>query len=399
MESDDDRGHEEENLGVERRTLLKYGAALAGAMVLNQLALSNSEAAQPKGKGFSGKSYALPANDETTTVGYWDNSRKSVLSMNSGEIVKIETNTHLQGKMKPGVNIQDWMRMYKAEIEKAPQVSFYEDAKTGVKAAKKGPGHHTLTGPISINGAEPGDMLQIEILEIIPKDWGFNLNPETSFVKLGLLPEDYPNGRVTWYKIDRKKMKFEFLPGVEIPVRPFPGTIGVELPEKGMFSNVPPGKHGGNMDNKELVAGTVLYLPVHVPGAGLKTGDSHLAQGDGEVNLNALEGAFKSISLRVTVRKDVGNLVAEPFASTPTHWITMGFHNDLLESAKMATRNAIKFLKQRYGMSDLDAYAFCSMAVDLHVTQVVDLAKGIHAMIPKSCFAGKVYKKKTTLLL
>jgi acetamidase/formamidase len=399
MESDDGYTKEEENEGVDRRTLLKYGAALAGTMLLNQLAVSNSEAASMKGMAVSGKSQTLPANDETTTVGYWDNSRKPVLRMNSGEIVKIETNTHLQGKMKPGVTIQDWMRMYKAEIDKAPQVSFYEDAKTGVKAAKKGPGHHTLTGPIFINGAEPGDMLQIEILEIIPKDWGFNLNPETSFVKLGLLPDDYPNGRVTWYKIDRKKMKFEFLPGVEIPVRPFPGTIGVELPEKGMWSNVPPGKHGGNMDNKELVAGTVLYLPVHIPGAGLKTGDSHLAQGDGEVNLNALEGAFKSMSLRVTVRKDIGNLVAEPFASTKTHWITMGFHNDLLESARMATRNAIKFLKQRYGMSDLDAYAFCSMAVDLHVTQVVDLAKGVHAMIPKSCFVGKSLAKKTTFLL
>ena len=153
------------------------------------------------------------------------------------------------------------------------------------------------------------------------------------------------------------------------------------------------------MDNKELVAGTVLYLPVHIKGAGLKTGDAHYAQGDGEVNLNALEGYFKNITLRLTVRKDLKNLIQEPFASTPTHWIAMGFHTDMLESTKMAVRNAIKFLNKRYGMSDLDAYAFCSMGVDLHVTQVVDLAKGIHAMIPKSCFVSDEYVKKTTLLL
>jgi acetamidase/formamidase len=399
MDSRDESPSVEQSDGIDRRTMLKYGAALAGGMVLNQLAVSNSEAASSKNKEVTGKFKTLPGNDATTTEGYWDNSREPVLTMNSGEVVKIETRRHLKGGMKPGVTTQDWMRMYKEVIARTPDAAFFPDPKTGVTTRKVGGGHHTLTGPIHINGAEPGDMLQIELLSIVADDWAFNLNPETSFMKLGLLPEDYPNGRVTWYKIDQKRMKFKFLPGVEIPIRPFPGTIGVELPEKGMWSNVPPGKHGGNMDNKELVAGTVLYLPVHVPGARFKTGDSHLAQGDGEVNLNALEGAFKSFTLRITVRKDLGDVIAEPFASTPTHWITMGFHTDMLESTKIATRNAIKFLKTHYGMGDLDAYAFCSMAVDLHVTQVVDLAKGIHAMIPKAYFVGKEFAKKNTLLL
>jgi acetamidase/formamidase len=384
---------------LDRRTVLKYGAAFAGTLIMNQLAVSKSEAMNTKRLDATGNYHILGCNDTTSTEGYWDNSTKPVLTMNSGEVVEIETNTHLKGKMIPGVEIEDWMAYYKEVIAKAPDTSFYPDEKTGVQAAKKGPGHHTLTGPIFINGAEPGDMLQIEILDIVPGNYGFNLNPETSFVKLGLLPEDFPKGRLTWYKVDSKKMQFEFLPGIEIPVKPFPGTIGLELPEKGMWSNVPPGKHGGNMDNKELVAGTVLYLPVHIQGAGLKTGDAHLAQGDGEVNLNALEGAFKSMTLRLTVRKDLKGLVQEPFASTPTHWIAMGFHTDMLESTKMAVRNAIKFLNKRYGMNELDSYAFCSMAVDLRVTQVVDLAKGIHAMIPKSYFVGDNYAKKTTLLL
>lgn len=389
----------DEQEGIDRRTVLKYGAALAGTVMLNQLAVNNSEAMNLKRMDATGKYHILGCNAMTSTEGYWDNSTKPVLSMKSGDIVEVETNTHLKGKMIPGAEIGDWMGWYKEVIANTPDAGFYPDEKTGVQLAKKGAGHHTLTGPISIEGAEPGDMLQIEILDIVPANYGFNLNPEVSFVKLGLLPDDFPKGRLTWYRIDPKKMNFEFLPGIEIPIRPFPGTIGVELPEKGMWSNVPPGKHGGNMDNKEIVAGTVLYLPVHVPGAGLKTGDAHYAQGDGEVNLNALEGMFKSMTLRITVRKDLRGLVTEPFASTPTHWIAMGFHTDMLESTKMAVRNAIKFLHKRYGMNELDCYAFCSMAVDLHVTQVVDLTKGIHAMIPKAYFVGDEYAKKTTLLL
>ncbi len=389
----------EELQGIDRRTLLKYGAAFAGSFLASHLAAGNSYSMNIKRLDATGKYHMLGANSVTSTEGYWDNSEKPVLTMNSGEIVQIETDTHLKGKMIPGAEIDDWMNWYKEVIAKTPDAAFYPDDKTGVKAAKKGAGHHTLTGPIHVSGAEPGDMLQIEILDIEPGDYGFNLNPETSFVKLGLLPEDFPKGRLTWYRVDAKQRKFEFLPGIEIPIRPFPGTIGVELPEKGMWSNVPPGKHGGNMDNKELVAGTVLYLPVHVPGAGVKTGDSHYVQGDGEVNLNALEGYFKSITLRITNRKDLKDLIQEPFASTPTHWIAMGFHTDMMESTKMAVRNAIKFLNKRYGMNELDAYAFCSMGVDLRVTQVVDLAKGIHAMIPKSYFVSEPYVAKTSLLL
>jgi len=400
MKSQEDKGPREEQDGtLDRRTVLKYGAAFTGTLIMNQLAATNSSAMTIKRLDATGKYHMLGCNGETSTEGYWDNSTRPVMTINSGEIIEIETNTHLKGKMIPGAEIQDWMAWYKEVIDKTPDASFYPDPKTGVQAAKKGAGHHTLTGPVAINGAEVGDMLQIEILDIVPGNYGFNLNPETSFVKLGLLPDDFPKGRLTWYRVDQKKQQFEFLPGIEIPIRPFPGTIGVELPDKGMWSNVPPGKHGGNMDNKELIAGSVLYLPVHVPGAGLKTGDSHYAQGDGEVNLNALEGNFKSMTLRVTVRKDLKNLVQEPFASTPTHWITMGFHTDMLESTKMAVRNAIKFLNKRYGMNELDGYAFCSMAVDLRVTQVVDLTKGIHAMIPKSYFVGDEYVKKTTLLL
>lgn len=399
MKTQEDIQIKSEQQGIDRRTALKYGAAFASSLLASQFAVTHSYSMNLKRMDSTGKYQMLGANEVTSTEGYWDNSEKPVINMNSGDIIEIQTDTHLKGKMIPGAEIEDWMGWFKEVIAKTPNTSFYPDEKTGVEAAKKGAGHHTLTGPVHVNGAEPGDMLQIEILDIVPGNYGFNLNPETSFVKLGLLPEDFPKGRLNWYRVNPVKMNFEFLPGIEIPVKPFPGTIGVQLPEKGSWSNVPPGKHGGNMDNRELVAGTVLYLPVHVAGAGLKTGDAHYAQGDGEVNLNALEGYFKNITLRITVRKDLKDVVQEPFASTPTHWIAMGFHTDMLESTKMAVRNAIRFLTKRYGMSAIDAYAFCSMGVDLHVTQVVDLAKGIHAMIPKSCFVGDQYAKKTTLLL
>jgi len=382
-----------------RRGFLKYGTALGGAVAMSGITFQTATAVDLDRREASGKFRVLGCNPETSTDGYWDNSTPPVLRVNSGDVIEVETGTHLMGRMVPGADINDWMRWFKEVISKTEETYTYPDPLAGAKKLKRGAGHHHLTGPIYVNGAEPGDALQIEILDMVPSAYGFNLNPETSFVKLGLLADDYPKGKVRWYRVDLKNMKFEFVPGIEIPVRPFPGTIGVELPDAGMWSNVPPGRHGGNMDNKDLVAGTVLYLPVWVKGAGLKTGDSHFAQGHGEVNLNALEGAFRNMTMRVTVRKDLKELVDWPMASSPTHWIIMGFHTDLLESCKMAVRKAIRFLNKHYGLEEMEAYAFCSMAVDLHVTQLVDYALGIHAMIPKTCFVGSQYAQKNALLL
>jgi len=385
--------------GVSRRKFLKYGTALGGAVAVSGVRFRTASALDLGRKDAAGKVRILGCNPMTSTDGYWDNSTPPVLHMDSGDVVEVETGTHLMGRMVPGADIEDWMKWFKEVIAKTEETYTYPDPLTGAKKLKRGAGHHHLTGPIYVNGAEPGDVLQIEILDIVPTAYGFNLNPETSFVKLGLLAEDFQKGKVRWYHVDLKNMKFEFQPGIEVPIRPFPGTIGVELPDAGMWSNVPPGRHGGNMDNKDLVAGTVLYVPVWVKGAGLKVGDSHFAQGHGEVNLNALEGAFRNITLRVTARKDLKDLADWPMASTPTHWIIMGIHTDLLESCKMAVRKAIRFLNKHYGLDEMEAYAFCSMAVDLHVTQLVDYTLGIHAMIPKACFVGSQYAKKNSLLL
>ena len=385
--------------GIDRRKFLKVMGATGAALAFRDVAFSKAQAVEMKRMDMAEKVHILGCNEMTSTHGYWDNSTKPVLTIKSGETVYVETGTHLMSKMVPGATIEDWMTWYKEVLDQTKETYFYPDETTGAEKKRKGAGHHHLTGPINIEGAEPGDMLQIEILDIDPGAYGFNLNPTTSFVKLGVLADDFPEGKVRWYSVNRREMNYEFLPGIKVPVKPFPGTIGVELPDKGMWSNVPPGKHGGNLDNKDLVAGTVLYLPVWVKGGMFKTGDAHLAQGHGEVNLNALEGAFKNITLRFTVRKDLKKLVDWPMASSPTHWIMMGFHTDLYKSCQMAVRQSIKFLNKYYGVPELEAYAFCSQAVDLHVTQLVDYTKGIHAMIPKSYFVGKEFADKNALLI
>jgi len=396
MENDDKKEFVE---GMERRKFLKYVGAAGAALAMNQVYPSKARAVDLRRMDMSGKVHILGCNEMTSTDGYWDNSTKPVLKIKSGEIVHVETGTHLMNKMVPGATIEDWMNWYGDLLEETAETYFYPDDTTGAQKKKKGSGHHHLTGPIYIEEAEPGDMLQVEILDIDPNAYGFNLNPTTSFAKLGLLADDFPEGKVRWYSVDRRDKTYEFLPGIKIPVKPFPGTIGVELPEKGMWSNVPPGKHGGNLDNKDLVAGTVFYVPIWIKGAGFKTGDSHLAQGHGEVNLNALEGAFKNITLKFTVRKDLKKLIDWPMASSPTHWIMMGFHTDLYKSCQMAVRQSINFLNRYYGVPEMEAYAFCSQAVDLHVTQLVDYTLGIHAMIPKEYFVGKQYTDKNALLI
>ena len=179
-------------------------------------------------------------------------------------------------------------------------------------------------------------------------------------------------------------MKTTFAPGIEIRLKPFFGVMGVAPKPGEKRPAAVPDYFGGNMDNKELVAGTTLYLPVNVPGGLFSAGDAHAAQGDGEVNVTAIETAMKEAVLQFVVRKDMK--LERPMAETRTHWIAMGFHKDLNEAVKIALRDAIQFVSKTKGLSRDDAYALSSLAVDLRVTQIVDGNKGIHAMIPKAIF-------------
>jgi acetamidase/formamidase len=248
----------------------------------------------------------------------------------------------------------------------------------------KGPGGHILTGPIYVEGAEPGDVLEVRIKSIKPAiPYAYNaFGPRGGF-----LPEDFPYSKMRIIRLDEKRMVATFADGIEIPLRPFFGSMGVAPPEaSGRVSSAPPGIHAGNLDNKELVAGTTLLIPVHVRGALFEVGDGHAAQGDGEVDITALETSLQG-TLQFVVRKDLH--LRWPRAETPTHLIAMGIDKDLTEAAKIAVREAVDLLVTEKKLSRDDAYMLCSAAVDFHITQVVDGTKGVHALIPKAIFTKK----------
>lgn len=215
----------------------------------------------------TGQIHILGENDATTTPGFFDNSEPPVLTMKSGETVIIETGTHHMSKMIPGVTFDEVRQWHKEEkAATVDQIDFWPGG------PKKGQGHHHLTGPIYIEGAKPGDVLEIEILEATPKPYCFSVHFPGDEFGLGFLPKDFPDTeKLTWHQVDKKSMTIGFAPGIEVPARPYPGIIGVSYPEPGRYSSVPPGRIGGNTDNKLLVKGTVIYLPVWVEGALLKT--------------------------------------------------------------------------------------------------------------------------------
>jgi acetamidase/formamidase len=201
----------------------------------------------------------------------------------------------------------------------------------------------------------------------------------------GFLPNDYPYGRFKIIPLDRAKMMAHFAPGIDIPLHPFFGSIGdAPPPSAGRVDSAPPWMHGGNMDNKELVAGTTLYLPVHAKGALLEVGDGHAGQGNGEVDITALE-TFLTGTFRLVVHKDQHLLW--PRAETPTSYISMGFSPDLKEATTLAVRDMINFLVEQKHLSRDDAYMLTSVAVDVDITQLVDGSVGVHAICPKKIFA------------
>ena len=244
-------------------------------------------------------------------------------------------------------------------------------------------GGHVMTGPIAVDGAEPGDVLQIDILSIeCRQNWGYTrIRPLA-----GTLPEDFPIHKIMHSAIDRQRGIATLPWGAEIELAPFFGVMGVAPPPVyGACTSIVPREFGGNMDCKELVAGTTLYLPVWAPGALFSCGDGHGVQGDGEVCVTALETALSG-TFRLILRKDLKFDL--PRAETPTHHITMAFNDDLDDAAKDALREMIVLIGDRLGLAADDAYMFASLAVDLRVTQLVDGNKGIHAMLPKRYAPG-----------
>jgi acetamidase/formamidase len=310
------------------------------------------------------KFHRLIASPQTVHTGFFDAALPPVLTIESGDTVVMNSMMLMDGRLRCGMSLEELIAARRYYVER-----------------RLGP--HTLTGPIFIQGAEPGDVLEVRIQKFLLADGGVNYHFPGE-MGIGGLPEDFPDGQMKSFKLDLERMETIFSRGIVLPLKPFFGVMGVApRPGEKRTSSVPD-YFGGNIDNKELVAGTTLFLPVQVPGALFSAGDAHAVQGDGEVDVTAIETAMDEAVLEFFVRKDLK--LERPMAETPTHWITMGFHPDLDEAVKIALRDAIRFLSKSRGLTQDDAYALSSLAVDLRVTQIVDGNKGIHAMIPKTIF-------------
>ena len=312
--------------------------------------------------------HELPLTPEHVHWGYYDSRLTPALRVASGDRVRVET-------MVAG-GLQRLRLAGATEAEIPDSLKAVERQVT-----ERGPGAHPMSGPIFVEGAEPGDTLEVRILAIdFLHPFGVNAFSPGG----GTLPDEFPYAQLKLLRWRPGATSVEFKPGITLPLAPFFGSIGVAPPALvGRISSRPPGWHGGNLDNKDLIVGSVLYLPVHVPGALLSIGDGHALQGDGEVTGTALETSLRG-TFELRVRK--GQRLRWPRAETPTHYIAMGLNEDLDEATRLATREMVDFLVAEKGLSRDEAYMLCSLAADLHVTQAVDATKGVHAMIAKSIF-------------
>jgi acetamidase/formamidase len=315
----------------------------------------------------SPKTYEIKATPATTFYRFLDAASPPALTINSGDIVKLETATGTPG----------YFERLGVPKDKIP-AELYETFKGADDNARR---DHTLTGPIFVNGAEPGDSIEIRLRAI---DLRLPLGGQGIGPNGGTLPGEFQQ-RDKVITLDLKNKTAEYAPGVVVPLtKPFWGSIAVVPPASvGRITDQRPGAWGANMDNSDLVAGTTLYLPVFVRGALLSVGDGHAAQGHGEVGGSAIETSLKG-EIQVVLHK--GKTLKLPRAETPTEYMTMGFNEDLDEAVRTATREMLDWIVEMKGMPRDDAYLLASVAMDLRVTQVVDGAKGIHAVIPKSIF-------------
>lgn len=306
----------------------------------------------------------LEASARTVHFGFFDAALAPVIEVDPGEEIWIETVSADPAHDVP----PEWLPARLGDIH---------------EHAERGTGPHILTGPIAVRGARPGDVLEVDILEIrLTQPYGYNI---VSPMK-GMFAGEEPVQRTTIIPIDLGTGLAEVAPGVAIPTRPFFGQLGVAPPpEWGRLDSRPPNRHGGNIDNKELLPGTRLLLPIANDGALFSVGDGHAAQGDGEVNQTAIETSLDG-RLRLSVRR--GLALDWPVAVTPTHLMTMAFHDDLDGAARLAMRSMIRLLQDHHALPFHDAYRLCSIAADMRVTQFVNGNRGIHVMLPRAPLAG-----------
>lgn len=328
---------------------------------------TNSLFAQKKGS--ASDPYVLNPTPTTVAWGHYWSETVPALKIKSGDYVNLHTlitsnPERLEAAGLPANEVEKELR----------EVQSVKD---------KGPGGHILTGPIYIEEAEPGDVLEVKIHSIdLAIPYGYNAIGQNGF-----LSDEIFDRTMKIIRLDKDKMMGHFAEGIDVPLRPFFGSMGVAPPkEAGRWNSAPPWIHAGNLDNKELVAGTTLFIPVHIKGALFEIGDGHAAQGNGEVDITAIETSLKG-KLQFIVHK--GKSLKWPRAETPTHIIAMGCDRDLTIATRVAVREMINYLMEEKKLSQADAYMLSSIAVDVNTTQLVDGNVGVHAMLPKSIFTKK----------
>ena len=352
----------------------------------------------------SAETYRVPATKDTVTLGLFTLDKKPAVKVHSGDSVSLETWNSCLHEMV-------FNKTTPAEIAK-----FY--TKYDIQKRR---GMHSLTGPVYIEEAEPGDVLEIRVLDIKLNDFGYNFLSPTQ----GILSE-FTKPRIMYFKYNKEKNTTEFSKGICLRLKPFPGVIAVAPPRDwpdgwpvnlethmgqpvpGQFNSVPPGPFGGNLDQPSLQAGSILYLPVFQKGALVWTGDSHAMQSNGEIDVTALETSYEGITLQFIVRKDLkaegvfdktkrngSNLFTWPIVENADEWIIMGLHENLFEAMQLASKNAIDFLVRTQGFSPQESYQFLSMVGDFNIPEAVNVIKNVAVHIPKEAF---IHNGKTTSL-
>jgi acetamidase/formamidase len=368
--------------GRARRELLRassfMGALAAVGPAFARLAQAAGKPASPAAaKGGAGRVHTVESTKETVQLGVFDETLAPILTVESGDVISYpNTWSHFMNEMQPGVPVEKLAQLRKDNPGKGP---------------------HSIIGPVAVKDAQPGDVLEIRYQRIQPFNWGAVFHNPAA-LGTGLLPDDFPQGQVKYLDLDLNAKRGKFAQDISVPLKPFQGTLGLAPPDgyfpplkPGVTSSVPPGPHGGNLDLNELSEGSVLYLPVWKPGALIFTGDSHAVQGDGEICLTALETRLQELRIQVVLHKQKD--FKWPVAETDTHWIVFGLDKDLNKAMALAAQNAIGFLSSRAKLTAADAYALCSIAASFRVTQVVDIVRGVHAMIPKTLFTGDLRRQ------
>ena len=342
------------------------------------------------------ETYRVPATSKTTTLGLFTLNQSPVVKIKSGDTVSLETwNSCLH-------------EMVFNKTTPADVANFY--TKHNIQKRR---GMHTVTGPVYVEGAEPGDVLEIRILDIKLGDFGYNFLSPTQ----GILSE-FTKPRIKYFKYDIANNSTEFKKGICLQLKPFPGVLAVAppmdwptawpvdikadacQPVPGEFNSVPPGPFGGNLDQPELQAGSILFVPVFQKGALVWTGDSHAMQSNGEIDITALETSYEAIVMQIIVRKDLkaegvfdktkrkGSAFTWPIIENATHWMIVGLNTDLFEAMKLASRNAIDFLVKTQGLTPEESYQFLSMVGDFEIAEAVNMIKNVTVHIPKEPFKG-----------